>query len=182
MTERRRDARPVLAAMAAVAALLLVGALIYLKKPRAVDVGAGSVTRDHADQRRIAEIRTEFNRGVELLYSRQFEAAAGAFHRVLVLAPTLPEGHLNMAFALFEMGDLAGARKFFQGAKALAPRLAAADYGLALVANAEGRHELAARMMEGYLGGLPAGDPNREKAIRRLSEIRAAAATAGGRR
>lgn len=183
MTERASPAGRWVLAVAVVAAVSAVAALVYVRNAPPVGVPAGGHPgATPGDPRRLAEVRAEFDRGVLFLRQGQFDAAAGAFHRVLVLAPKLPEGHLNMAFTLYELGDLAGARKFFESAHALDPRLSGADYGIALVTFAEGDRDRAIALMRRYLARLPDSDPNRAKALRRLAEMEDSPAGRRGRR
>ena len=78
-----------------------------------------------------AEIQQRFDQGVVMLHARQYEHALTAFHRVLALAPDIPEAHVNMGFALVGMKRFGAARDFFQSATSLRPQQANAYYGLA---------------------------------------------------
>lgn len=172
MTESRVLKERWLLAVAALAAVFSMASFVYLGSvPQAGSPPASHPPVSRGDPKRLAEIRAEFDRGVLLLRERRFDSAATAFHRVLVLDPTLPEGHLNMAFTLYEMGDLSGSRKFFESARALDPRMTGADYGIALVTFAEGDRAKAVALMRRYLTRLPESDPNRAKASRRLAEM-----------
>ena len=128
------------------------------------------------------EMRIAFQKGVEHLRQKRFNEAASAFHRVLAIDPRQPEAHVNMGFALFELGDLKGARSFFYSAKTLDPRMDSADYGLALVLHAEGHRREAIVRMQRYADKLAPGDPNRLIALRRLSEMTLAAGAAADTR
>lgn len=66
-----------------------------------------------------------------MLHARQFEHAAAALHRVLELAPDMPEAHVNMGFAMLGLERYAVARDFFESATVLRPQQANAYYGLA---------------------------------------------------
>lgn len=105
----------------------------------------------HADSARAAEVRQRFDQAVLMLHARQFEHAATALHRVLELAPRLPEAHVNMGYALLGLGKSAAARDFFDGAIALAPRQANAYHGLALAWEAQGDLPMALGAMRSYL-------------------------------
>lgn len=171
------------AAAVIVVAVAALASLVYVRNaPRASLPATAHHGIVPGDSKRLAEVRAEFDRGVVLLRQGQFDAAASAFHRVLVLAPTLPEGHLNMAFTLYEMGNLSGARKFFESARALDRRMSGADYGIALVTFAEGDRDRAVVLMRRYLEDLPQTDPNRAKALRRLAEMEASMTGKEGRR
>jgi len=127
------------------------------------------------------EIEDAFRQGVEHLRQRRFNEAASAFHRVLARDPRQPEAHINMGFALYELGDFKGARSFFYSGKALDPRMGSADYGLALVLDAEGHRQQAIVRMQRYADSLAPGDPNRMIALRRLSEMTLANAAGASR-
>lgn len=105
----------------------------------------------HADAARAAEVRRRFDEAVVMLHAKQFEHAATALHRVLELAPSLPEAHVNMGYALLGLGKSGAARDFFDGAIALAPQQANAYYGLALAWEAQGDLPMALGAMRSYL-------------------------------
>lgn len=105
----------------------------------------------HALQARQAEVRQRFDEAVVMLHARQYDHAVTALHRVLALAPEMPEAHVNMGFALLGMQRGKAARDFFDGAMALKPDQANAYYGLALAWEAEGDLHLATGAMRSYL-------------------------------
>jgi tetratricopeptide (TPR) repeat protein len=74
-----------------------------------------------------------------------------ALRRVLVLAPQLPEAHVNMGFALLGLNRVKEAREFFDGATALRPDQANAYYGLALAYEASGDLAMATSAMRSYV-------------------------------
>jgi Flp pilus assembly protein TadD len=98
-----------------------------------------------------AEVTRRFNEGVVMLHARQYEHAAAAMHRVLALAPTLPEAHVDMGYALLGLKRAAEARRFFEGAIDLRPAQANAYYGLALAWEASGDRAMATGAMRSYL-------------------------------
>ena len=85
----------------------------------------------HAGQMRKAEIDRRFAKGVDLLTTQQFELAASEFHRVLALAPQMPEAHVNMGFAMLGEQRFAIAKDFFEAALDLNKNQSNAYYGLA---------------------------------------------------
>jgi tetratricopeptide (TPR) repeat protein len=93
------------------------------EKPPAADVQA------HA---RDAEVAQRFQQAAMMLHARQHEYAAAALHRVLQLAPRMPEAHVNMGFALLGLDNPKAARDFFLTAIELNPGQANAYYGLAV--------------------------------------------------
>jgi Flp pilus assembly protein TadD len=98
-----------------------------------------------------AEVKRLFDQGVAMLHARQFEHAVTALHRVLALAPRLPEAHVNMGFALLGLHRTKAARDFFEGATVLNPGQANAYYGLALASEANGDLAMATGAMRSYL-------------------------------
>lgn len=92
-----------------------------------------------------------FNEAVVMLHAKQYEHAVTALHRVLVLAPQMPEAHVNMGFAMLGLKRIKEARDFFDGATALRPEQANAYYGLALAHEAAGDLASATGAMRSYL-------------------------------
>jgi predicted Zn-dependent protease len=97
------------------------------------------------------ESRRRFDQAVLMLHARQYEHAATALHRVLMLSPQMPEAHVNMGFALLGLKRVKEARDFFDGATALRPEQANAYYGLALAYEASGDLPMATGAMRSYL-------------------------------
>ena len=86
----------------------------------------------HASQQKQDEIATRFDQAILMLHAEQYDYAVAALHRVLELAPTLPEAHVNMGFALMGQGHARAAHDFFQSALKLRPNQANAYWGLAV--------------------------------------------------
>ncbi len=97
------------------------------------------------------EARRRFDQAVIMLHAKQYEHAAVALHRVLALAPQLPEAHVNMGFALLGLKRVPEAQGFFDAATVLKPDQANAYYGLALSYEAQGDLGLATGAMRSYL-------------------------------
>ncbi len=112
----------------------------------------------HAEEARKAEIDARFKQGVVMLHAKRYEHAAVAFHRVLELAPEMPEAHVNMGFTLLGQKENAMAESFFKGAIALRPGQANAYYGLALALEAQGDLPGALGAMRAYLHLTPPDD------------------------
>jgi tetratricopeptide (TPR) repeat protein len=91
-------------------------------------------------------------------------------HRVLQLAPRMPEAHVNMGYALLGLKQADAARSFFTSAIELRPQQANAYYGLALVEEMRHDYELALGAMRSYLHLSPADDQYRVKARAALWE------------
>jgi len=98
-----------------------------------------------------AEVRRRFDEAVVMLHARRYDHAATALHRVLAMAPTMPEAHVNMGYALLGLQRPAAARDFFEAATTLRPGQANAYYGLALAHEATGDLALATGAMRSYL-------------------------------
>jgi tetratricopeptide (TPR) repeat protein len=156
---RRRDRR--LAAIALTTGLVLLGGMGFgtLAPTHAPEsIGGKSASADphrepgaHAAAARAAEVRKRFDAAALMLHAKQFEPAAAALHRVLELAPQMPEAHVNMGFALLGLQRPKAARDFFESATALRADQANAYYGLALANEAAGDLELALGAMRSYL-------------------------------
>jgi len=126
---RRRDRRAI-ALTATVGSIALGGALVSLLPGNAVTTGVQPQTHGAADEP--LELRQQFDLAVAHLRAGQPEQAAIVLHRVLVLAPQMPEAHANMGYALLGMERFAAARTFFESATTLRPAQANAYYGLAV--------------------------------------------------
>jgi Flp pilus assembly protein TadD len=105
----------------------------------------------HERSARAAEVRRRFDEAVVMLHAKRYDHATTALHRVLELAPKMPEAHVNMGFALLGLGRIAAARDFFHTATELAPMQANAYYGLAMACEALGDLPLALSAMRTFL-------------------------------
>lgn len=163
-----RDVR--LAATGVTLALTLVIGLLLAYWPNDIGSSAASVTAgigdpaSHAADKRKQEIDREFADGVRLLNARQYQAAASALHRVLELAPQMPEAHVNMGFAMIGLDKPALARDFFEAAISLRTTQMNAYYGLAIALEATGDVEGAMGAMRTYVHRSQADDPFVRKA------------------
>ena len=124
----------------------------------------------HARERRAAEVKARFEQAVVMLHAREHDHAVAALHRVLELAPTMPEAHVNMGYALLGLGQARAARDFFNGAIELRAMQANAYYGLALALEADRDLRGALGAMRTYLHLSRAEDPHRTKARAALWE------------
>jgi tetratricopeptide (TPR) repeat protein len=122
-----------------------LGLLVQLLPGNGVEVPHGPVpgvdtpgTEDadgraiHAGEMRKREIAARFRQAVVMLHAREYAYAVTALHRVLELAPRLPEAHANMGFALLGQEQYVVARDFFYSAIALRADQVNAYWGLAL--------------------------------------------------
>lgn len=130
--------------------------------------------RVHAAQKRNEEIDRRFSSGAALLNMKQFEAAASEFHRVLELAPQMPEAHVNMGFAMIGVQRYATARDFFNAAIDLNRNQHNAYFGLAVAL--EGLHDLPGALgaMRSYVHLSKAADAYLPKANAAIWEWEAA--------
>ena len=161
-----RDVR--LRALILTAGLVIAGgiAIAYLPDRLRISVAdaPAEIRAAHAREKAEAEVRQRFQQGVAMLNNKQHEQALKEFHRVLELAPDMPEAHVNAGFALIGMGRFAVARDFFEGALALRKDQVNAYYGLAEAL--EGLNDLPGALgaMRTYLHLAPANDHYRRKA------------------
>lgn len=127
----------------------------------------------HVKIKRKDEIDRRFKEGVVMLHAKEYEHALTAFHRVLELAPEMPEAYVNAGYALLGMGDAKGARDFFDSATNLRPNQLNAYFGLGEALAALGDTLGAMQAMETYVHLAPKEDPYRRKAESAAWELRA---------
>jgi Flp pilus assembly protein TadD len=121
-------------------------------------------------EKKRAEIDLRFKQGVAMLHAREFDHALTSFHRVLELAPEMPEAYVNLGFALLGKGEFSAAADFFDEATTLRSDQINAYYGLAVALEGMGNTRGAAESMRAYLHRAPANDPYRQKAEAALWE------------
>jgi Flp pilus assembly protein TadD len=126
------------------------------------------------------ELAMRFREAVFMLHARNYDYAVTALHRVLELAPRLPEAHVNMGFALLGLERYAAARDFFQGAIELRPQQVNAYWGLATSREALCDLAGATGAMRSYVHLTGADDPFLPKARAALWEWEAQAGRAAG--
>lgn len=124
------------ALLAATMALVLAVLGAVARAPRPAAAVAATDPAAHARAMRGREVRQRFEQGVLMLHARRYDEAIAAFHRVLELAPRLPEAQANMGYALLGLERHAAARDFFGAAIDLRPAQANAYYGLAVAQEA----------------------------------------------
>lgn len=113
----------------------------------------------HALEAKKQELDWRFNQAVAMLHAKQYDYAIKALHRVLELAPRMPEAHVNMGYAFLGGGDLKAARDFFTSALEINPKQMNAYYGLAMAAEAQGDMEVALGAMRTYVHLSSPEDP-----------------------
>lgn len=117
-----------------------------------------------AQDKRRREVDLRFQQGVAMLHIREYEHAITALHRVLELAPEMPEAHVNLGFALLGQGRHKPAADFFRSAIGLRADQRNAYYGLALALEGTGDRAGAEGAMRTYVHLAPEGDRHRAKA------------------
>ncbi|MEQ1814137.1 MAG: tetratricopeptide repeat protein [Candidatus Nitrotoga sp.] len=124
----------------------------------------------HAQEKINAEIKQQFQQSVTLLQEKKFNEAITALHRVLQLAPTMPEASANMGYALLGLKRYAAARDFFLASIQLNKNQTNAYYGLAMAH--DGLQDLPAAIsaMRIYQHLVPADDVYRKRADEILKE------------
>jgi Flp pilus assembly protein TadD len=182
------ERRPMAAALTV--SLLVAGVAVVSLLPKPGLLAAGQATvlavdpgRDpagHAAQARRAELELRFAQGVSMLHAKQYGFAATAWHRVLELAPKLPEAHVNMGFTMLGLERYDAAADFFSTAIELRPMQANAYYGLAETLDALHDRHGALGAMRTYLHLAAPDDPFVRKAQSAVWEWEAALAKEAG--
>lgn len=165
----RRDMRvPVLT----LTILLIVVVGMVLDRLPTQGGGAAFSPASHADAKRKAEINLRFEQGVVMLHAKEYEHAMTAFHRVVQLAPQMPEAYVNLGFALLGQKKYKEARDFFDSATLIRKEQANAYYGMAVAY--EGMNDLPAALgaMQTYVHLAKPDDRYRTKAESAIWEWR----------
>ena len=124
----------------------------------------------HQQAMQHSELRQRFDQAVVMLHAHQYEHAATALYRVLELAPTLPEAHVNMGYTMLGLKRGDAARGFFLSAIDLRPDQANAYYGLAMAEEQRADLQAALGGMRSYLHLARADAPHRVRARAALWE------------
>jgi Flp pilus assembly protein TadD len=146
--------------------LALLAAMVAMTGPTPEHVSR----LEHQRQMQQAEVRQRFDQAVVMLHARQYEHAVTALHRVIELAPAMPEAQVNMGYALLGLERADAARVSFLAAIDLRPSQANAYYGLAMADEQRQDYESALGGMRSYLHLAPANDPHRVRARSALWE------------
>ncbi|MDX1606162.1 MAG: tetratricopeptide repeat protein [Candidatus Competibacterales bacterium] len=120
------------------------------------------------------ELGRRFREAVSLLRDGRPQAALEALHRVLQIAPELPEAYVNLGYTLLALDRPAAAREAFDTALELRPRQVNAYYGLAVALEALGELHAASGAMRSFLHLCAPDDPFRRRARSALWEWQAA--------
>lgn len=159
--------------MLTVCILVLGGLLIEFGFRLQSGSGTGisvSGPNDASDTKQQRMLHQSFQQGVHMLQTGQFEYAVTALHQVLGIAPTMPEAHVNMGYALLGLGRDAAARDFFLSATELRPQQHNAYYGLALANERLNDIAAAAAAMQVYVHLGTVKDSHLEKARAAIRE------------
>ena len=124
----------------------------------------------HAKQYRLAQIDERFQQAIAMLHAKEYDFAIKALHRVIELAPEMPEAYVNMGYALIGKQDYKAAADFFNGATELKPYQANAYWGLAVSLEQLGELEAALGAMRTFIHLSPPNDPFLRKARSALWE------------
>jgi tetratricopeptide (TPR) repeat protein len=117
------------------------------------------------------ELDRHFERSVMLLHARRFDYALVAIEQVLSIAPRLPEGHVNLGYALLGLERHGDARTAFLNAIGLRSDQHNAYYGLALAEQGLGNLVAALTAIDSWLHTVEADNPYHEKAITLRNQI-----------
>lgn len=142
------------------------------RAPAAAMAGSGAAGPE-------GELATRFREAVLMLHAHNYDYAVTALHRVLELAPRLPEAHVNMGFALLGLERYAAARDFFRSAIELRPAQVNAYWGLATSLEALCDLAGASGAMRSYVHLTDADDPFLPRARAALWEWEASGTAAG---
>jgi Flp pilus assembly protein TadD len=151
-----------------IGALALLAAMVAVTAPTKPPEHVSRL--EHQRQMQQAEVRQRFDQAVVMLHAHQYEHAITALHRVIELAPAMPEAQVNMGYALLGLERADAARAFFLAAIDLRPEQANAYYGLAMADEQRHDYESALGGMRSYLHLAPANDPHRVRARSALWE------------
>jgi cytochrome c oxidase subunit 1 len=158
------------------ALMMAVGIVYTLLPAQSIQTPVPAIADPHADpeqhmrQRQTSEIDVRFQQAVVMLHAKRYEEAITALRRLLVLAPRLPEAHINMGFALLGLKQYGEARKAFETALEIRPTQANAYYGLALALKGMNDPEGAVGAMRSYIHLSTPDDPYLNNARATLSE------------
>jgi Flp pilus assembly protein TadD len=85
--------------------------------------------------------------GIGMLLQGDLKAAEYAFQRVIEAEPGYADGYVNVARALIQEGETEAARAHLEKALALSPKLARAEFFMAMVDKAAGEYDAALRRL-----------------------------------
>lgn len=133
-------------------------------------IDAHADPRGHSQQYRERELEERFQQAVAMLHAKKYDYAVTALHRVIELAPRMPEAYVNMGYALIGMQNFPAARDFFNTAIEIESYQANAYWGLAVSLEQMGDLEGALGAMRTFIHLSPPNDPYLRKARSALWE------------
>jgi len=133
---------------------------------KVVQIDPNKDPRGHAAAAREKAIAKRFQEAVMMLHAKKYDYAITALHRVIELAPRMPEAYVNMGYALLGMKKYKAAADFFNTAIELRPYQGNAYWGLAV--SLEGMNDLQGALgaMRTYIHLAPS-DPDSQNYVRR---------------
>lgn len=134
------------------------------------EVDAKANPAAHAHDRLRKEVDERFQQAVAMLHAKQYDYAVKALHRVIELAPRMPEAYVNMGYALIGLQNYKAAHDFFNVAIELRPYQANAYWGLAVTLEQMGDLQGALGAMRTYIHLSPPNDPHVRQARSALWE------------
>lgn len=164
---------------AAMSVLLLLGIMALLvalsrspelaslePKAKLIKIDPNKDPRGHAAAAREKEIAQRFQEAVMMLHAKQYDYAITALHRVIELAPRMPEAYVNMGYALLGLKKYKAAGDFFNAAIDIRPYQGNAYWGLAV--SLEGMNDIPGALgaMRTYIHLAPS-DPNSQDYVRK---------------
>ncbi len=170
--KRHRDRR--LAIVAVVLAVAIPLAFALQMRDRTSEAPSGASSAAALDGGSVSEIDALFQQSVLLLRARHFPQALQQLEHLLRLAPSMPEAHVNMGYALIGMQRYPQAGKHFERATELNANQLNAYYGLALCYEHGGDLDAALGAMRVYVHLAAPDDPHAKKAWSAIWEWEAA--------
>lgn len=112
---------------------IIVGAAVVLMQSPSYQLDPDRLSRQAAGATPpVDELTSRFQQAVMMLHAKEYEHAITALHRVIQLAPRMPEAFVNMGYALLGLERYRAAGDFFMLATDLNPYQANAYWGLAV--------------------------------------------------
>lgn len=125
---------------------------------------------EHESEAEPIELHAQFSRGAMHLHLNRYERSLADFDQILMLAPDLPEAHVNRGYSLIGLNRFEEAASAFRRALAIRPAQTNAYYGLAVAEEQLGRRDIAVLSMGKFLSLADPMDPHRRKAEAALWE------------
>ncbi|GAB4348712.1 MAG: hypothetical protein Kow006_09700 [Gammaproteobacteria bacterium] len=164
--KRHRDVRraTLLLSLLAIGALGLLLSLLPESGVRVPEGSPESAEGAPETNRREHVVAELFRQGVAMLHTRRFELAEVPLHKLLQIAPRMPEAHVNMGFVQLGLERYGVAEDFFRTAIELRPTQENAYYGLAMALEGQQDIEAARGAMRTFIHLSDPDDPYRRRA------------------